>query len=73
MNMIGYYYMQGFGVEQDYAKAIEWHEKGIEKGNDSALCNLAYHYQNGYGVEQDGAKAIEYFERVIANGKDEGL
>lgn len=62
MNMIGYYYMQGFGVEQDYAKAIEWHEKGYELGGSKAgdfAYSIATFYYSGKGVEQDSAKAEE--------------
>lgn len=50
-------YLGGFGVEQDYAKALEWFEKA---NNDFWI---GYMYQEGLGVEQDYAKAKEYYEK----------
>ena len=34
-------YHQGLGVEQDYAKALEWYEKAADAGNASAMYNMA--------------------------------
>ena len=48
MNQIGYLYECGFGVEQDYAAAMEWYEKSADLGNSIAIYNIAYLYENGY-------------------------
>ncbi len=64
MNEIGYMYQEGMGVEQDYAKALEWLEKAADFGNSSAMNNIGYSYYYGVGVEQDYAKALEWFEKA---------
>jgi hypothetical protein len=62
MNEIGYMYLWGDGVEQDYATAMEWFEKSADLGNKDAMSNIAYAYSEGLGVEQDYAKAMEWYE-----------
>ena len=66
--IFGYMYNNGYGVAQDYAKAVEWYCKGAEQGYASAQCNLGYMYNMGYGVSQDYAKAVEWFRKAAEQG-----
>ena len=43
-NIIGVCYYNGDGVEQDYAKAVEWFRKTAEKGDVTGQYNLGYMY-----------------------------
>ncbi len=61
--MIASMYERGEGVEQDYAKALEWNEKAGEMGSGRGYTNIGQMYENGNGVEQDYAKALEYYEK----------
>jgi TPR repeat protein len=55
-------------VAQDYAKAREWFEKAIDKGQATAMGNLAVLYYSGLGVAQDYAKAREWWEKAAEKG-----
>lgn len=69
MNRIGNWYRDGNGVEQDYAKALEWYEKALDLSNySSAMNNIAELYYYGNGVEQDYEKALEGYEKAIDLG-----
>ena len=50
---IGYSYLVGDGVEQDYGKALEWFERAAELGDAWAMNNIGLMYHYGDGVEQD--------------------
>ena len=68
MNNLGHMYRNGEGVEQDYAKAIEWYTKAADLGDADAMNNLGYMYEHGVGVEQDGAKAVEWYIKAADLG-----
>jgi uncharacterized protein len=57
-------YKNGYGVEKDYKKAVEWYIKSAEQGNPSAQNNLGFMYYNGYGVEKDYKKAVECLYQI---------
>ena len=44
MNTIGWLYRNGYGVEQDYGKALEWYEKAAELGHFGAMNNIGVLY-----------------------------
>jgi TPR repeat protein/energy-coupling factor transporter ATP-binding protein EcfA2 len=68
MYRLGWLYVQGFGVAQDYVKAREWLEKAAGNGNAEAMTGLGLLYENGQGVAQDYAKARERYEKGVDNG-----
>ena len=53
LNIIGYLYNHGIGVQEDYNKAKDYYEKSAELGNSHALNNLGNLYFKGYGVKKD--------------------
>lgn len=71
MQGIACLYQDGNGVEQDYAKAIEWYEKAAELGNATALNNIGYMYQYGEGVDSDYEKALEYYDKATKMGSEQ--
>ena len=56
---LGVCYNNGYGVEKDEVKAVEWHERAAEQGHLNAQFNLGVCYQHGFGTGKDTAKAIE--------------
>ena len=51
-NSLGWIYQSGEGVEQDYAKALEWFTKSAEQNNPFGQSHLGRMYNKGQGVEQ---------------------
>ena len=46
-------YYNGQGVDQDYAKALEWYKLAALQGNPQAQFKLGKMFNNGQGVDQD--------------------
>ena len=69
MRNLGDLYVRGEGMEQpDFAKAREWYEKAVAKGDPDPMFRLGLLYENGQGVVQDNARAREWFEKAAAEG-----
>ena len=66
-NILGWAYLSGQGVTQDYSMAFSWISKSAEQGNTWALGQLGLMYQNGYGVSKDYNQA---FTLLTNAGKD---
>ena len=64
---VGLMYEQGLGVEQDYALAASWYEKGVGSGDLTSGYYLGLLYKQGLGVDQDYGKAAGYFASVAAS------
>ena len=65
---VGHIYEEGYGVEQDLAKAAFWYGQAAEQGDTAAQDNLGSMYWEGNGVEQDLEKAALWFERAAEQG-----
>lgn len=68
---LGYYYMTGQGVAQDYKQAVEWYRKSAGQGYAAAQNNLGICYMEGLGVPQDYTLAVEWFRKAAVQGYDE--
>ena len=66
---MGVLYDEGYGVEQDYAKAREWYEKAAAQNYPKAEHNLGIMYQSGHGVEKSSAQAAKWFKRAAEHGE----
>lgn len=73
MNNLGFMYLDGKGVKQNYKKAIELFERAIKSENCNAMNNLGYMHKHGIGVEQDYKKAIELYEMAIKFGSEDAM
>ena len=58
-------YIEGIGVEQDYAKAVTIYEEYTEQGYAIAQNNLGVCYYNGKGVKQDYVKAVYWYTKSV--------
>lgn len=57
----GLCFFQGYGMNQDFAKAVKMWKKAAKKGHVKAMFSLGYCYANGVGVDQDYDKAKEWY------------
>lgn len=64
MTNLGNYYTRN----KNYAEALGWLQKAVEKNEPFAMCTLGSLYWRGLGVEQSYAKAADWFERSISGG-----
>lgn len=62
---IGYLYYYGFGVSQNFSKALEYLTASANKNNSNAQSLLGYMYDRGEGVTMDKKKAIEYYKKAV--------
>lgn len=66
---LGYLYDKGYGVKQDYDKALYWYEKAINLGNSStAMNNVGFIYY----TRKDYSQAKYWFEKATAKGSAVG-
>ena len=54
---IGYFYLDGLGVDKDLPRAVYWTERAACHGDRDGQYNLAWFYENGIGVKPDPEKA----------------
>jgi TPR repeat protein len=69
MGYLGLLYEEGFGVARDHARALEWYERAIDKGDARAMRNLGTLYLKG----EDYAKAREWYEKAADKGDASGM
>src|ERR1700686_1673037 len=61
-------------VRYDFPKAIEWYEKAIDAGDDSALTELGGLYREGAeGLNKDEFKAFLFFKKYADAGRTAAL
>lgn len=66
---LGEAYYFGYGVKQDYQKAIYCYEK--DSYDPDTAYSLGYIYEHGKGVEIDGKKAATYYQNSAAYGNND--
>ncbi len=61
-------YFFGRGVDQDYAKAMEWYRKAADQGYADAQSNVGVLYENGMGVAKDIEQARAWYQKAADQG-----
>ncbi|MFV7790166.1 tetratricopeptide repeat protein [Aliarcobacter lanthieri] len=70
-NNLGTMYAKGFGIEQDFEKAVFWWEKAANQGDVIAQNNLGFIYYNGENnIEQDYQKSKHWLKKACENGSE---
>lgn len=67
---IGFFYLEGLGVEKNLSKALYWTERAAEHGDRDGQYNLAWFYEEGIGTEKDIGKAKSWYEKAAAQGHE---
>lgn len=65
---LGWLYVIGRGVPQDYEAAVHWLRKAAEQGDSDAQTNLGSLYLLGEGLPQDYAEALKWLRAAAEQG-----
>ena len=68
---LGLMALQGDGMQQNYAEAINWFHAAAKQGHTGAELNLGLLYKSGRGVLQDFSRAAEWFQKAAAKDNPE--
>lgn len=61
---VGYFYLEGLGVEKDLTQALYWTERAARHGDRDGQYNLAWFYEEGIGVTPDMEKAKHWYRQA---------
>lgn len=70
---VGFFYLEGLGVEKDVKKALYWTERAANHGDWDAQYNLGAMYEEGLGVEKDMEKAAYWYEQAALQNHKSAL
>ncbi|OLL27144.1 Protein sel-1 1 [Neolecta irregularis DAH-3] len=59
---IGRMYLRGEGVAQNFEKAAQWFQRGIDLGDSVSQNGIGYMFLNGLGLKKDIKRGYEYFK-----------
>ena len=65
---IGYFYLEGLGIEKDVSKALYWTERAATHGDRDGQYNLAWFYEEGIGTEINMEKARYWYRESALQG-----
>ena len=65
---MGFMYVTGRGVPQNFAEAIRWYRLAAEQGYALAQHNLGVRYSKGEGVPENDAEAVRWFRLATEQG-----
>lgn len=66
--LVGVRYLNGFGVEIDPGKALEYFERSAAQGEMESVYWLGFMYANGIGVKNDPERAEFLFRKAADSG-----
>ena len=67
---VGYFYLEGLGVEKDTSKALYWTQRAANHGDRDGQYNLAWFYEEGIGVERNIEKARHWYKASALQDHD---
>ena len=68
---MGDLYYNGYGVAQDYQKAMEWYQKAAAQNDAVAQKNIGELYFYGQGVSEDYQKVMEWSQKAAAQNNSD--
>jgi hypothetical protein len=68
---LGYLYMNGKGVPQDYGESARWYRKAAEQGHAGGEYWLGYLCETGQGVQQNSGEAARWYRKAAEQGDAE--
>lgn len=66
--LMGTAFDEGLGVDEDPARAFEWHKRAADAGYVLGQHNTGNGYARGRGVDQDPAAAVEWWTKAAERG-----
>ena len=70
---VGYFYLEGLGVEKDLEKSFYWTERSALHGDWDGQYNLACFYEEGAAVPADMEKARHWYRQAALQGHELAL
>ncbi len=67
---IGYFYLEGLGVQKDDKKAFYWSKRAAEHGDRDGQYNLACFFEEGIGIDTDIEQAKYWYAKAAKQGHD---
>jgi uncharacterized protein len=67
-NTLGFMYLKGQGVPQDYCEASKWLRMAAEQGHAQAQYHMGVLYGSGEGVPQDHAEEFKWYLKAADQG-----
>ena len=67
---VGFFYLEGLGVEKDLQKALYWTRRAAEHGDRDGQCNMAWFYEEGIGVDVDLEQAKQWYRLAAYQNHD---
>ena len=67
---VGYFYLDGLGVEKDVSKALYWTERAAMHGDRDGQYNLAWFYEEGIGVDINIEIAQYWYKKAALQDHD---
>jgi len=64
MHALGWIYLEGLGIRQDYTQAAKWYQKAAEAGDTNAMVWAGRIQAQGLGVQKDYAAAMTWFRKA---------
>ena len=65
---LGFRYLTGQGIPQDYKEAVKWYRKAAEQGDAAGQYGLGVLYDKGQGVPQDYKEAVKWYRKAAEQG-----
>ena len=70
MDWLAFFYYKGYGVNQDFSKAMNWWKKGAEEGNGNCAIWVGDLYRDGQGVTKNKEEAKKWYEKAEELGDE---
>lgn len=70
---VGYFYLEGLGVEKDLSQAFSWTKRAAEHGDRDAQFNLAGFFEEGTGTNVDLEQAKYWYWQAARQNHDLAL
>ena len=67
---VGYFYLEGLGVEPDPSRAFAWTKRAAEHGDRDGQYNLGCFYAEGTGTAPDLERAKHWWRQAAEQGHD---
>lgn len=67
---VGYFYLEGLGVEKDLEKAFYWTKRAANHGDRDGQSNLAWFYEEGVFVDANLEKAKHWYKVSAQQGQE---
>ena len=67
---LGYMYLYGNGVDQDYNESLVWFQRAADQGLSEAQLKLGALHAIGKGVYEDSVEAYKWFQLAGISGED---